>query len=263
MEAYYDRDVDCGALDGKTIAVIGYGSRGARTPSTCTTPATPWWSAFGRVKAIATRRGGTARRRLDSRRGVLGRRRDDADSRRRAARRVHARGGRAHPAGRALTFAHGFGIHFGTIVPPGRRRRDHDRAQGPGRLVRTEYEAGRGVPCLVAVHQDASGHARTSPSRTPRRSAAAAPASSRRPSVEETETDLFGEQAVLCGGMSALVKAGFETLRGRRLRAGDGVLRVPPRGQADRRPDVSAVSKACATRSATPRSTATTRAANG
>ncbi len=84
--------------------------------------------------------------------------------------------------------------------------------KGPGRLVRTEYEAGRGVPCLVAIHQDATGHAR---------SIALAYASAiggGRAGIletsfrEETETDLFGEQAVLCGGMSALVKAGFETL---------------------------------------------------
>jgi ketol-acid reductoisomerase len=84
--------------------------------------------------------------------------------------------------------------------------------KGPGRLVRSEYEAGRGVPCLIAVHQDPSGHARATAL------AYAAAIGGGRAGIlettfrEETETDLFGEQAVLCGGMSALVKAGFETL---------------------------------------------------
>jgi ketol-acid reductoisomerase len=84
--------------------------------------------------------------------------------------------------------------------------------KGPGRLVRTEYEAGRGVPCLIAVHQDATGRARATAL------AYASAIGGGRAGIlettfrEETETDLFGEQAVLCGGMSALVKAGFETL---------------------------------------------------
>lgn len=114
--------------------------------------------------------------------------------------------------GAALLFAHGFNVHFGSIAP----REDIDvilvAPKGPGYLVRTEYEIGRGVPCLYAVHQDASGHARE------RALAYAAGLGGARALLietdfkEETETDLFGEQAVLCGGASELVLKGFETL---------------------------------------------------
>jgi ketol-acid reductoisomerase len=112
----------------------------------------------------------------------------------------------------ALLFAHGFNIHFKTIAP----RADVDvvlvAPKGPGALVRKEYEIGRGVPCLYAIHQDASGHARA------RALAYAAGIGGARAMLietdfkEETETDLFGEQAVLCGGVSELVRHGFETL---------------------------------------------------
>jgi ketol-acid reductoisomerase len=114
--------------------------------------------------------------------------------------------------GMTLAFSHGFGIHFGTIVPPADIDVIMIAPKGPGRLVRTEYEAGRGVPCLIAVHQDATGHAREVAL------AYASAIGGGRAGVlettfkEETETDLFGEQAVLCGGLSALVTAGFETL---------------------------------------------------
>lgn len=118
---------------------------------------------------------------------------------------------RARP-GAALLFAHGFNVHFGEIEP----RPDLDvilvAPKGPGALVRREFEHGRGVPCLLAVHQDASGEARA------RAYAYAEGLGGTRGGVietsfgEETETDLFGEQAVLCGGMTELVLAGFETL---------------------------------------------------
>jgi ketol-acid reductoisomerase len=112
----------------------------------------------------------------------------------------------------ALLFAHGFNVHFKTIAP----RADIDvilvAPKGPGALVRKEYEIGRGVPCLFAVHQDASGQARD------KALAYAAGIGGARAMLietdfkEETETDLFGEQAVLCGGASELVRYGFETL---------------------------------------------------
>jgi len=111
-----------------------------------------------------------------------------------------------------LLFAHGFNVHFRTITP----RPDIDvilvAPKGPGALVRKEYEIGRGVPCLYAIHQDASGHARD------KALAYAAGIGGARAMLietdfkEETETDLFGEQAVLCGGVSELVRHGFETL---------------------------------------------------
>ena len=115
-------------------------------------------------------------------------------------------------AGVALLFAHGFNVHYKTIVP----RADIDvilvAPKGPGALVRNEYQIGRGVPCLYAVHQDASGHAKE------KAVAYAAGIGGARAMLietdfkEETETDLFGEQAVLCGGVSELVRHGFETL---------------------------------------------------
>ncbi len=213
MQAYYDRDVERSALDGKTIAVIGYGSQ-------------------GRAHALNLH---------DDRRDVVVGLRPASASRdgaRRDGLRVASIAAAVsagdlvmmlvpdeeQPAlylrevveqlepGKALAFAHGFGIHFGTIVPPGDVDVIMIAPKGPGRLVRSEYEAGRGVPCLVAVHQDATGNARKTAF------AYAAAIGGGRAGIletsfrEETETDLFGEQAVLCGGLSALVTAGFETL---------------------------------------------------
>jgi len=114
--------------------------------------------------------------------------------------------------GKTLLFAHGFNVHFGEIVPPAGVDVAMVAPKSPGHLVRSEYEEGRGVPGLVAVHQDASGHALADAL------AYAAGIGCTRAGViettfrEETETDLFGEQAVLCGGVTALVKHGFETL---------------------------------------------------
>ena len=114
--------------------------------------------------------------------------------------------------GNMLMFAHGFNIHFGCIVPP----KDVDvtmiAPKGPGHTVRSEYQAGKGVPCLVAVHQDATGKAQDIAL-----AYALAIGGARAGVLEttfrtETETDLFGEQAVLCGGVCALMQAGFETL---------------------------------------------------
>ncbi len=115
-------------------------------------------------------------------------------------------------AGKMLMFAHGFNIHFGQIVPPPDVDVTMVAPKGPGHLVRREYERGAGVPCLVAIQQDATGNA------LKRALAYAKGIGGTRAGVlettfrEETETDLFGEQCVLCGGVSALIKAGFETL---------------------------------------------------
>ncbi|MBD2531028.1 ketol-acid reductoisomerase [Nostoc flagelliforme FACHB-838] len=114
--------------------------------------------------------------------------------------------------GNVLAFAHGFNIHFGQVVPPANVDVVMVAPKGPGHLVRRTYEQGEGVPALFAVYQDASGQARD------RAMAYARGIGGTRAGVlettfrEETETDLFGEQAVLCGGLSALIKAGFETL---------------------------------------------------
>ncbi len=115
-------------------------------------------------------------------------------------------------AGKTLAFAHGFNIHFAQIVPPSDVDVVMIAPKGPGHTVRSEYVEGKGVPCLVAVHQNATGKAMETAL------AYAAGIGGARAGVlettfrQETETDLFGEQAVLCGGVTALMQAGFETL---------------------------------------------------
>ena len=114
--------------------------------------------------------------------------------------------------GNILAFAHGFNIHFGQIVPPESVDVVMIAPKGPGHLVRRTYEQGQGVPALFAIYQDATGQARD------RAMAYAKGIGGTRAGIlettfrEETETDLFGEQAVLCGGLSALIQKGFETL---------------------------------------------------
>jgi len=115
-------------------------------------------------------------------------------------------------AGKTLVFSHGFNIHYGQIVPP----KDVDvimiAPKGPGHLVREEYEKGAGVPALVAIHQNATGKALKTSLAYAKGIGATRAGVIETTFKEETETDLFGEQTVLCGGVSALVKAGFETL---------------------------------------------------
>jgi len=114
--------------------------------------------------------------------------------------------------GKALLFAHGFNIHFGQIRPPA----DVDvllvAPKGPGHLVRRQFQDGRGIPCLIAVHQDATGQAKALGLAYARGLGGTRAGVLETTFREETETDLFGEQAVLCGGASALVKCGFEVL---------------------------------------------------
>ena len=114
--------------------------------------------------------------------------------------------------GKMLMFAHGFNIRFGTIQPPKHANVTMVAPKAPGHRVREVFVEGGGTPCVLAIHQDADGHAR------PLAMSYAKAIGGTRAGViettfaEETETDLFGEQTVLCGGVSALVKAGFDTL---------------------------------------------------
>jgi len=139
--------------------------------------------------------------------------------------------------GAALLFAHGFTSSTGGSSRR-RPRRDHGRAEGPGHVVRRLYTEGYGTPALIAVAQDASGQARELAL------AYAAGIGATRAGVlettflEETETDLFGEQAVLCGGVTELVRMGLRDARRGRLPARDRLLRVPARVEADRGPDL-------------------------
>jgi ketol-acid reductoisomerase len=213
VRVFYEADAEPARLRDRVVAVIGYGSQGhahalnlrdsgARVVVGLR-PGGPSWErarADGlavRPVAEAAAQGGIVMMLVPDQhaRAVY-----DAD--------VAAALGR----GKTLLFAHGFNVHFHQIVPPV----DVDVAmiapKSPGHLVRSEFQAGRGVPALVAVHQDASGHALADAL------AYAAGIGCARAGVlettfrEETETDLFGEQAVLCGGVTSLIRAGFETL---------------------------------------------------
>jgi len=114
--------------------------------------------------------------------------------------------------GNALMFAHGFNIHYNQIVPPDTVDGFMVAPKGPGSLVRAEFERGRGVPALVAVEQDASGKAMEVALAYAKALGATRAGVLETTFTEETETDLFGEQAVLCGGVTELIKAGFDTL---------------------------------------------------
>jgi len=114
--------------------------------------------------------------------------------------------------GKAILFSHGFNIHFNQIVPPADVDVIMVAPKGPGHLVRRQYVEGRGVPALIAVHQDASGKAKDTALAYAKGIGATRVGVLETTFKEETETDLFGEQAVLCGGCTSLVQAGFETL---------------------------------------------------
>ena len=213
VRVYYDADTDRRRLAGRTFAVIGYGSQGHAH-------ALNLRDSGARV-IVGVRPGGPSAERaraagLDVRSAAEAAAAADAtmllvpDQDMRA---VYERDiAPALRPGQTLMFAHGFNIHYGEIAPPPEVDVSMVAPKSPGHLVRSEYEAGRGVPGLVAIHQDASGHALADAL------AYAAGIGCTRAGVietsfrEETETDLFGEQAVLCGGVTALVKAGFETL---------------------------------------------------
>ena len=210
---YYDADADAAALEGKTVAVIGYGSQGHAHAQNLRD------SGVDVVVGLAP---GSKSRPLAADAGL--RVADVADAVREAdvimilvpdTAQKGVYDAEIRPnlrPGHLLMFAHGFNIHFGRIDPPEDVDVGMVAPKGPGHLLRSVYEQGGGVPALFAVHRDASNTARD------RVLAYARGIGSTRAGVlettfkEETETDLFGEQALLCGGVSALVKAAFETL---------------------------------------------------
>jgi ketol-acid reductoisomerase len=213
VRAFYDADTDPRRLDGHVIAIIGYGSQGHAHALNL--------RDSGAKVVVGLRPNGASWKRAVAE-GLDVRAVADAASAAdvimmlvpdQEARAVYESG--VAPAlrpGKTLMFAHGFNIHFKEIVPPAGVDVSMIAPKSPGHLVRSEFQEGRGVPALVAVHQDASGHALANAL------AYAAGIGCTRAGVlqttfrEETETDLFGEQTVLCGGVTALIKAGFETL---------------------------------------------------
>jgi ketol-acid reductoisomerase len=210
---YYDADADLGRLQGKTIAILGYGSQGHAhalnlRDSGCEVvvglrPGSPSRGEAG-SEGLTVLDVGEAASRGDVVMILL------PDEKQAEAWEGEIRDGIA--AGNLLMFAHGFSIHFGQIEPPPGVDVGMVAPKGPGHLVRRQFTEGRGVPCLMAVHQDATGEARDLVL------AYASGIGGGRAGVIETtfkdecETDLFGEQAVLCGGATELVRAGFETL---------------------------------------------------
>ena len=140
--------------------------------------------------------------------------------------------------GNLVLFGHGFSVHYGEVEPPA----DVDVAlvapKGPGHLVRRQYTEGCGVPGLIAIQQDASGNAKALALAYARGIGCTRGGVIETTFKDETETDLFGEQAVLCGGATAARAGRLRDARRGRLRPADGVLRVPARAQAHRRPDV-------------------------
>jgi ketol-acid reductoisomerase len=210
---YYDADADLGRLQGKTIAILGYGSQGHAhalnlRDSGCEVvvglrPGSPSRGEAG-SEGLTVLDVGEAASRGDVVMILL------PDEKQAEAWEGEIRDGIA--AGNLVMFAHGFSIHFGQIEPPPGVDVGMVAPKGPGHLVRRQFTQGRGVPCLMAVHQDATGEARDLVL------AYASGIGGGRAGVIETtfkdecETDLFGEQAVLCGGATELVRAGFETL---------------------------------------------------
>ena len=212
-KVYRDRDASMTALKGKTVAIIGYGIQG-RPHALCLRDS--------KVKVVAADVEGTPGWKNAVADGVPIMSSDQAAAQGDVialltpdhVQPVVYRNAIAPSLkkGKALMFAHGFNIHYSQIVPPAEVDVFMIAPKGPGALVRAEFERGRGVPALVAVEQDASGKALEIALAYAKALGATRAGVLETTFEEETETDLFGEQAVLCGGVTELIKAGFETL---------------------------------------------------
>ncbi|NSW86018.1 MAG: ketol-acid reductoisomerase [Syntrophobacteraceae bacterium] len=213
MRIYYEADADLNVLRGKKVAVIGYGSQGHAQAQNLRDSG---------VEVVVGQRPGSAnyeRAVEDGFSPVSARDAAEAGDVIQILIPDHAQAQlyRQDVApfmkqGKTLLFSHGFNIHYGQIVPPPTVDVVMVAPKGPGHLVRSEYVRGAGVPALFAIHQDASGQAQQTALAYASGIGAARAGVLETTFKEETETDLFGEQSVLCGGVSELVKAGFDTL---------------------------------------------------
>jgi ketol-acid reductoisomerase len=210
---FYDKDCDLSIIRGKKVAIIGYGSQGhahalnLRDSGVDVRVGLPS-SSKSVAKAKAAGLQVTAVAEAAAWADVLMILTPDT-----VQAKVYREDIEPHlRPGKTLMFAHGFNIRFGTITPRAGVDVSMIAPKGPGHRVRETYEAGGGVPALIAVHQDSSGSAHALALSYASGIGAARAGVLETTFSEETETDLFGEQAVLCGGVSALVKAGFETL---------------------------------------------------
>jgi ketol-acid reductoisomerase len=210
---YYDADADLSALEGQTVAVLGYGSQGhahAANLRDSGVKVIVGLAAGSKSRAIAEQSGFTVKTVAEAVKAADVIMIALPDTVQKAVYDAEIAPNLRN--GQLLMFAHGFNIRFGRIKPPAGVDVGMVAPKGPGHLVRSVYEQGGGVPALFAVEQDATGTGRA------RTLAYAKANGNTRAGVlettfkEETETDLFGEQALLCGGVSALIKAAFETL---------------------------------------------------
>lgn len=212
-DLYYDDDADLGLLSGKTVAIIGYGSQGHAHALSL--------RDSGVDVVVGLKEGSTSRAKAEEQGLKVATVAEAAKAGdivmmlvpdQYQAEVYTAEIAPNLQPGNALFFSHGFNIRFGYIKPPA----DVDVAmvapKGPGHVVRREYEAGRGVPALIAVEQNPTGHAKDLALAYAKGIGGARAGVIETTFTEETETDLFGEQAVLCGGASQLVQYGFEVL---------------------------------------------------
>jgi ketol-acid reductoisomerase len=213
MKVYSDQDADLKYLRGKKIAVIGYGSQGHAHANNL--------RDSGLDVVVGLRRdGGSWNKAVAAGLTVL-----DTAAAAKAADVImivvpDELGGELYERdiapglrdGKYLAFAHGFNIHFKRVVPPPGVNVFMVAPKGPGHLVRSEFQKGRGVPCLLAIHQDPSGDTKQVGLAYAKGIGGTRAGVLETTYKEETETDLFGEQSVLCGGLTELIRAGYETL---------------------------------------------------
>jgi ketol-acid reductoisomerase len=209
---YYDKDCDLGLLEGRVIGIIGFGSQGHAHAQNlrengcqvivAEAKGTPGWKAAQEAGFEVT---------------------DAAEMAKKSDIIVMLAPDNLQPVvyesmkdnlvpGNTLMFAHGFNIHYGQIMPPAEVNVTMVAPKAPGHRLREMFAEGKGVPAIVAVYQDATGNAKDVALAYAKGIGCSRAGVIETTFAEETETDLFGEQAVLCGGVTALIKAGFETL---------------------------------------------------